>query len=422
MATFVPAKRATQFIFYGGVVSQANTKVLQSSPTIAAGDFKVSIDGGALANLGTLPVVTPGASKMIKFTLSVAEMTGDNISIIGSDVAGAEWCDFLQSIQTAARQIDDLAFPATSGRSIVVDAAGLVDSNMVKAGPTGAGTAQTAGDIMADTNDIQTRLPAALVGGRMDSSTGAMAANVQTAASTAADYVTELQAGLATSAALATVQADTDNIQTRLPAALSGGRMDSDVNAWRGGAIPVQTGATGIPDTNPIMWAGGTIPLQNIPGVPEVDITHGTGFAINPVVGGDLPAYADVVQPGAISAASFAVAAINASALAADAVVEIQTGLALDATVAKEATLNSKAAAILAAVAAVDTDVWTTVLDAGLTATEIVRLIAAACAGKLSGAATPVNIIRSLGDTKNRITANVDASGNRTGVAYDVTP
>jgi hypothetical protein len=45
-----------------------------------------------------------------------------------------------------------------------------------------ADTAQTAGDIMADTNDIQTRLPAALVSGRMDSSTGAMAANVLTAA------------------------------------------------------------------------------------------------------------------------------------------------------------------------------------------------------------------------------------------------
>jgi len=42
-----------------------------------------------------------------------------------------------------------------------------------------------------------------------------------------ADAVTEIQSGLATSVALATVQADTDNIQTRLPAALIMGRMDS---------------------------------------------------------------------------------------------------------------------------------------------------------------------------------------------------
>lgn len=37
--------------------------------------------------------------------------------------------------------------PATSGRTLVVDASGLADANMVKAGPTGSGTAQTARDI-----------------------------------------------------------------------------------------------------------------------------------------------------------------------------------------------------------------------------------------------------------------------------------
>lgn len=36
------------------------------------------------------------------------------------------------------------------------------------------GTSQTAGDIIGDTNDIQARLPAALVGGRMDSNMGAI--------------------------------------------------------------------------------------------------------------------------------------------------------------------------------------------------------------------------------------------------------
>lgn len=44
--------------------------------------------------------------------------------------------------------------------------------------------------ILADTNDIQTRLPAALVSGRMDSSVGAMAANVLTAAAINADAIT----------------------------------------------------------------------------------------------------------------------------------------------------------------------------------------------------------------------------------------
>ena len=35
------------------------------------------------------------------------------------------------NIQTSARQIDDLAFPATSGRSFVVDTSGVVDANVL---------------------------------------------------------------------------------------------------------------------------------------------------------------------------------------------------------------------------------------------------------------------------------------------------
>lgn len=147
MATYQPPKINTQWIGYVSLVSQASTLVMQSNPTIAAGDFKVSIDGGALANLGTLPAVTPASSKMVKITLSTSEMNGANITVVCSDAAGAEWCDLVFNLQTSARQIDDLAYPATSGRSMVVDASGLVDANTVKVGPTGSGTAQTAKDI-----------------------------------------------------------------------------------------------------------------------------------------------------------------------------------------------------------------------------------------------------------------------------------
>jgi hypothetical protein len=46
--------------------------------------------------------------------------------------------------------------------------------------------------ILADTDDIQTRLPTLLVSGRMDASVGAMAANVMTAAAAAADLSAEI--------------------------------------------------------------------------------------------------------------------------------------------------------------------------------------------------------------------------------------
>lgn len=58
--------------------------------------------------------------------------------------------------------------------------------------------------------DIQARLPAALVGGRMDSSVGAMAANTFTASALATDAVTEIQTGLATSAAVTAIPAAVD--------------------------------------------------------------------------------------------------------------------------------------------------------------------------------------------------------------------
>lgn len=147
MTSYVTPKKNSAFIMYAGLPSVANTSNFQSNPTIASGDFKVSIDGGALANMTNLPTVTPASSKMVQFSLTATEMNGDNITLVCSDAAGGEWKDVIINIQTSARQIDDLAFPATSGRSMVVDAAGLVDANMVKCGPSGSGTAQTAKDI-----------------------------------------------------------------------------------------------------------------------------------------------------------------------------------------------------------------------------------------------------------------------------------
>lgn len=124
MPSYYPPKKNAEYIFYISLASQAQANTFQSNPTLASGDFKVSIDGGALANPATLPAVTPASSKLVKVTLSASEMNGDNIIFIASDAAGAEWRDLTVNIQTAARQIDDLAFPTTSGRSLDVTATG----------------------------------------------------------------------------------------------------------------------------------------------------------------------------------------------------------------------------------------------------------------------------------------------------------
>lgn len=99
--------------------------------------------GGSFASIS--PTVTELATGWYKLALTTShtDTLGDlalHITSTGADPT--DICD-----QVTARILDDLAYPATSGRSMVVDASGLVDANAVKLGPSGSGTAQTARDI-----------------------------------------------------------------------------------------------------------------------------------------------------------------------------------------------------------------------------------------------------------------------------------
>jgi hypothetical protein len=102
--------------------------------------------------------------------------------------------------------------PANFGL-LSIDANGRVDIIKV------AGTTQTAGDIIGDTNDIQSRLPAALISGRMDS--------------------------------------NISRIEGAVLDTHSSGMMPSDVKGWNSAAVATPT----------------------IAGVPEVDLTHINGLA-----------------------------------------------------------------------------------------------------------------------------------------------
>jgi hypothetical protein len=61
--------------------------------------------------------------------------------------------------------------------------------------------------------------------------------------------------------------------------------------------------------------------------------------------------------------------------------------------------------------------VWQTLLETGFTADQILRIIAAATAGKASGGpGSPV--FRNLSDTQDQITGTADSSGNRSAATY----
>lgn len=64
----------------------------KSNPTLASGDFKIIKDGGAEANLATLPAVTPASSRHVRVQVSSSEMNCDKVNIIWEDqTAPPEW-------------------------------------------------------------------------------------------------------------------------------------------------------------------------------------------------------------------------------------------------------------------------------------------------------------------------------------------
>lgn len=285
-------------------------------------DSEVSKDGGAFADC-TNEATEIGSSGIYTLDLTATEMNADTVAVIVKTTSsGAKTTPVV--LYTAARSINDLAFPTTTGRSMDVDAAGGVEVGSFQAGALTAaafaagatpiirtGTAAAGGAstitldagasavdsvyignqvaIVSGTGIGQTRMITGYVGATKVATVGAawttnpdatsvfvlipsrshvsnvsagaipngafaagaidaaaIAADAIGASELAADAVTEIQSGLATAAALATVAGYVDtevaailaavdteiaDIQSRLPAALVGGRIDASIGA-----------------------------------------------------------------------------------------------------------------------------------------------------------------------------------------------
>lgn len=108
MASAIPPKKNAAFSFSVYLVDRSNNSQFRSNPTLAAGDVKVVVDGGAPANITTLPVVDADFTKRVEVSLTAAEMNGDRINIVFSDVTGSEWCDYSLEIFTAGQTFDEM--------------------------------------------------------------------------------------------------------------------------------------------------------------------------------------------------------------------------------------------------------------------------------------------------------------------------
>lgn len=226
----------------------------------------------------------------------------------------------------------------TAGRTLDVSSGGEAGVDWANVGsPTttlnlSGTTVKTATDVETDTADIQSRLPAALVSGRIDSSVGAMASGVLTATAIAADAITD--AKVASDVTIASVT----------------------------GAVGSVTGAVG-------------------------SVTGNVGGSVGSVATGGISAAS--FAAGAITSTVIATGAVDADALATDAVTEIAAGI-LGATIEGSYDLS-----------------------------ECIKVIAAGMGGKTSVSGSTVTF-RNLSDSKNVIVATV-VTNERTAVTLDVT-
>lgn len=229
------------------------TAGLITAAAIATG----AIDADALAaDTITAAKIATGAISAAKFAAgaidaaAIADGAIDAATLAAGTITAAKFA--AGAIDAAA--IADGAIDAGAFAADAITATKLA-ADVTTELQSGLATAAALATVQADTDDIQTRLPAALVGGRMDASVGAAAANTITASALAADAVTEIQSGLALSTqvdalegGLVTALADLDDIQTRLPAALVSGRIDASVGAMAANTMTASALATDTVD------------------------------------------------------------------------------------------------------------------------------------------------------------------------------
>jgi hypothetical protein len=204
----------------------------------------------------------------------------------------------------------------------------------------------------------------------------AIAADAIDADALAANAVTEIQSGLATAAGITALDGKIDTIDNFL---------DTEIAAI-------------LADTNELQtdWAdGGRLDLILDARASQASVDTVDDFL-------------DTEVAAILAAVDTEIAAIKAKTdnLPAS---PAATGDAMALTAGERSTL---AAAILDLADAI---------ESGVTLRGSQRLILASLAGKLSGAATATVTIRNVGDSKDRITATVDESGNRTAVTTDAT-
>lgn len=223
----------------GAAAGSMGGACLLATPTHTAVTVSIpaDLDTVAAANLGknlwsgTLVTLTGQTEFEVTSLPTDADHTGRSLCAVAADFSTSRnaGCATIASMDAGTDVItldDEMPFPLAEGDYLFVPEQDVrvaaMAANTVTAAAaapdlatelqSGLATASAVSGVQSDTDNLQTRIPASLVSGRIDASVGAMAANTMTAAAANPDLTTELQTGLATSSALATVATNVDDI------------------------------------------------------------------------------------------------------------------------------------------------------------------------------------------------------------------
>lgn len=178
--------KTTPIVMYPEEVGDFRADVVQvSGDTTAADNAEAFFDGTGYAGTNNvIPTVTTTTTATNVTTvnglaanvITAASMAAD----ASAEIADAVWDEDATGHQTQGTFGQAIGDPVADADTIW----GLVNTNLDATVSSRASSAALA-TVQADTDDIQTRLPAALVSGRMDSSVGAVATGAITAAAIA---------------------------------------------------------------------------------------------------------------------------------------------------------------------------------------------------------------------------------------------
>lgn len=171
--------------------------------------------------------------------------------------------------------------------------------------------------------------------------------------------------------------------------------------------------ALSIANTDIKIWKNGAITLANKNSGGATHISNGNYYAVLDATD------TDTVGPGAIVVQVSGALAVRVNfcvlpALVYDSLIGGTDNLQVDSIQFGGTTYATALAAEVDAV-------WDEQVDGSVTARQSMRLSNATLGGKASGLNTTTAVYRDLADTKDRISATVDADGNRTAVTRDLT-